>query len=98
MWCSSAHRNEGPTAYAVERVGDRFPVTFVKERPALQCSYVLTVLAHNPHGGEVGEMHTKSQWRALRIALQREADVILYSSGETVLIESGSTVAMMRSR
>ncbi len=52
----------------------------------------------NPHGGEVGEMHTKSQWRALRIALQREADVILYSSGETVLIESGSTVAMMRSR
>jgi len=33
-------------------------------------------------------MVSQSQWRALKLALQREAEAIFYSAGEVVLIES----------
>ena len=53
---------------------------------------VLTVrnLGHSPHSSEdfkVWAMDSTSQWQALKVALQREAEDIFYSAGEVVVVE-----------
>src|SRR5207244_9287680 len=56
---------------------------------ALQCFG--TEARHNLHLARTegwAKMDTPSQWDALKVALQREAEDIFYSAGEVVVVES----------